>query len=104
MRWLVALGVFAPLIWPDAAHAASPLPGASLSWPWALPFLGILLTIALGPLLFPRLWHRHYGKFAFAWGALAIVPIAALFDVATATAALAHALLGEYESFIVLLF
>jgi Na+/H+ antiporter NhaD/arsenite permease-like protein len=86
-----------------SAHAAA-LDGAALPWPWALPFVGILLTIAAGPLLFPRLWHNHYGKLAFAWGALAIVPIAALYDVPTATAAFVHALLGEYLSFIVLLF
>jgi len=34
------------------------------------PFVGILLTIATGPLLFPRLWHHHYGKLAFVWSAL----------------------------------
>ena len=62
------------------------------------------LTIAAGPLLFPRIWHDHYGKFAFVWGALAIVPIAALYDVPTATAAFVHAVLAEYLSFIVLLF
>lgn len=85
------------------AHAAA-LDGASLRWPWVLPFLGILITIAAGPLLFPRLWHRHYGKLAFMWGALAIVPIAALYDVPTAQAAFAHAVFGEYMSFIVVLF
>jgi Na+/H+ antiporter NhaD/arsenite permease-like protein len=88
---------------PSAAYAAA-LDGTALRWPWALPFIGILLTIAAGPLLFPRLWHHHYGKFAFAWAALAIVPIAALYDVPTATAAFVHALLAEYLSFIVLLF
>lgn len=91
------------MIVPDFAHAAA-LDGTALSWPWALPFVGILLTIAAGPLLFPRFWHRHYGKIAFVWGSLAIVPIAALFDVPTAIAAFAHALFGEYLSFIVLLF
>ena len=99
----VPLLILIATIAPDAAHAAA-LDGAALRWPWALPFIGILLTIAAGPLLFPRLWHRHYGKMAFAWGALAIVPIAALYDVPTATAAFVHALLGEYLSFIVLLF
>src|SRR5262245_1239087 len=88
---------------PAAADAAA-LDGAGMRWPWALPFVGILITIAAGPLLFPRLWHHHYGKFAFIWGALAIVPIAALYDVPTATAAFVHALLAEYLSFIVLLF
>src|SRR5262245_44360553 len=88
---------------PDAAHAAA-LDGAALRWPWALPFLGILLTIATGPLLFPRIWHHHYGKLAFMWAALTIVPIAALYDIPTAVQAIVHALVGEYMSFIVLLF
>ena len=99
----VLLLTFVALILPEAAHAAA-LDGAALRWTWALPFIGILLTIAAGPLLFPRLWHHHYGKFAFVWGTLAIVPIAALYDVPTATAAFVHALLAEYLSFIVLLF
>ena len=53
---------------PDHAFAGPVLDGTALRWPWALPFLGILLTIATGPLLFPRLWHHHYGKLAFVWG------------------------------------
>jgi Na+/H+ antiporter NhaD/arsenite permease-like protein len=85
------------------AHAAA-LDGAQLGWPWALPFLGILLTIATGPLLFPHIWHRHYGKLAFAWGALTLTPMAALYGLPTAVAALVHALFAEYMSFIVLLF
>jgi len=91
------------LLEPDPAHAAT-LNGAQLSWPWTLPFIGLLLTIAAGPLLFPRLWRRHYGKFAFVWGTLTLAPMAALFDGPTALAALAHAALAEYLNFIVLLF
>ncbi len=89
---------------PDAAHAASALDGAALPWPWALPFVGILATIAIGPLLFPHLWHRHYGKFAFVWGTLAVVPLAALYGIPAARAVFVHAMLAEYLSFIVLLF
>jgi len=46
-------GAFAAilLIVPDVAHAATGLDGAALRWPWALPFIGILVTIAIGPLL-----------------------------------------------------
>jgi Na+/H+ antiporter NhaD/arsenite permease-like protein len=88
---------------PDLAHAAT-LDGATLRWPWALPFAGILLTIATGPLLFPKIWHRHYGKLAFAWGTLVLAPMAALYDLPTALAQLVHAIAGEYMSFIVLLF
>jgi Na+/H+ antiporter NhaD/arsenite permease-like protein len=99
----VALLVLLLGLAPSAAHAAA-LDGAQLGWPWALPFIGILLTIATGPLLFPRIWHRHYGKLAFAWATLTLAPLAALHGAPTALAALVHALFGEYMSFIVLLF
>jgi Na+/H+ antiporter NhaD/arsenite permease-like protein len=89
---------------PDPAHAAAALDGASLGWPWALPFVGILVTIATGPLLFKRFWHRHYGKLAFAWCALTLLPLAAVYGAPAAAMALTHALLAEYLSFIVLLF
>src|SRR5438445_9756889 len=98
------LGALLLAVIPDVALAAPALDGAALPWPWALPFAGILLTIATGPLLFPRLWHHHYGKLAFVWGTLALAPMAALYDVPTALAALVHALLAEYLDFIVVLF
>ncbi len=89
---------------PDDAFAGPVLDGTALRWPWALPFIGILLTIATGPLLFPRLWHHHYGKLAFVWSALTLAPLAALHGAPAAFAAFVHAMLAEYLSFIVLLF
>jgi Na+/H+ antiporter NhaD/arsenite permease-like protein len=91
------------LLLPAPAHAAA-LDGATLRWPWALPFIGILLTIAAGPQLFPRVWHHHYGKLAFVWSVLAVVPLAALYGAPVALAAFVHTMLAEYLSFIVLLF
>src|SRR5262245_47874512 len=89
---------------PGAALAAPALDGTTLRWPWALPFIGILLTIASGPLFFPRLWHRHYGKLAFVWATLTMAPMAALYGTPVALAAFLHEMLSEYLSFIVLLF
>jgi Na+/H+ antiporter NhaD/arsenite permease-like protein len=91
------------LVFPGVAQAAS-IDGAALNWPWALPFAGILLSIALGPLLFRNFWHHHYGKFSFVWATLALTPMAALHGVDTALAALVHALLGDYLGFIAILF
>ena len=99
-----AVLVLAALLAPEQAQAAIPLDGAALRWPWALPFLGILLTIATGPLLFPRLWHHHYGKLAFAWTVLTLAPLAAFHGISNTAAAFVHAVLAEYLSFIVLLF
>jgi Na+/H+ antiporter NhaD/arsenite permease-like protein len=93
----------AVLVLATPVEAATSLDGTTLGWPWALPFVGLLLTIAIGPLALPRLWHRHYGKLAFAWAALAIVPLAALRDTPTAVAAFLHTMLANYLSFIALL-
>jgi len=100
-RFIVLLTVVA--LSSTAADAAT-LDGATISWPWALPFIGILATIALGPLAFARFWHRHYGKLAFVWATLTLAPMAALRGADTALAALAHALLGDYLGFIAILF
>jgi Na+/H+ antiporter NhaD/arsenite permease-like protein len=102
-RRFLALTALVVLIAPASAHAA-PLDGAALRWPWALPFIGILMTIAIAPLLVPKFWQRHYGKLAFVWAALAVVPLAALYDLPTALAAVLHTMLADYMSFIVLLF
>ncbi len=103
-RRLLALTLFLLLLLlPDLAHAAT-LDGTTLRWPWALPFAGMLLTIATGPLLFPRVWHRHYGKLAFLWSALTVAPLAAVYGPPAALHAFAHTMLAEYLSFIMLLF
>ncbi len=96
----IALLIF---VAPATAQAA-PLDGSALTWPWALPFVGNLLTIAVAPLLAPKFWQRHYGKLAFMWAALAVAPLAALYDLPTALAAFLHTMLADYMSFIVLLF
>jgi Na+/H+ antiporter NhaD/arsenite permease-like protein len=84
------------------AHAAA-LTDIAWPWPWALPFAGLLLSIALGPLVAPRLWHAHYGKIAFMWSTLVMAPLAALHGLPVALVAFAHAAVGEYLSFIILL-
>ena len=101
MRMLRTIAFAVTLATP--AHAAS-LDGATMSWPWALPFAGLLLTIAAGPTLFAAIWHAHYGKIAGLWAALALVPIAIVYGLVAAAEALTHALLGEFLSFIVVLF
>ncbi len=87
---------------PQAAFAAE-LDGASLSVLWALPFAGILLSIALFPLLASHFWEHHQGKIAAFWGLLVLAPMAALLGPGTAVQALAHTALLEYIPFILLL-
>ncbi|MGI8527770.1 MAG: sodium:proton antiporter [Pseudolabrys sp.] len=97
------LAALVAILIPNAAEAAT-IDGAAMQWPWALPFLGLLLCIATGPLLFARVWHSHYGKIAFGWTALTLIPLAVVFGAPAALAALVHAAVAEYLSFIILLF
>ncbi|WP_179402557.1 sodium:proton antiporter [Burkholderia guangdongensis] len=93
---------FAAMPAPAFASAATP-DGAALSALWGVPFAGILLSIALFPLVAPLLWHRHFGKIAAAWALAFLVPFAAAFGAAAALGTLVHALVDEYVPFIVLL-
>ena len=70
---------------------------------WIVPFIGILLSIAIMPLLMPRLWHHHFGKVAAAWAAVFIVPYAILHGVPAAAYEVLHLMLLDYIPFIVLL-
>ena len=90
------------LAWPGWSRAAG-FEGSQLSALWALPFVGMLLSIAVMPLLLPRFWHAHYGKVSAAWALAFLLPFALIYGGGTAAASLVHALLAEYIPFIVLL-
>ncbi|MDO9218608.1 MAG: sodium:proton antiporter, partial [Lacisediminimonas sp.] len=87
---------------PSWAFAAE-LDGKGLSILWAVPFAGLLLSIALGPLLFPFKWHPHYGKITFGWAAAFLLPCALLFGFGTAAGSVVHASTAEFIPFIILI-
>lgn len=93
-----------PLTAQAAAPGAPVIDGASLSPLWALPFAGMLLSIALFPLLAGHFWHHHYGKVALFWGLAFLVPFAALHGPNLTAHEVVHAALLEYIPFIILLF
>ena len=67
-----------------------------------LPFAGVLLSIALVPMIAPIFWHRHFPKIALGWGLLFAVPFLFVYR-GEALYELTHVLLGEYVPFIILL-
>lgn len=87
---------------PALVHAAE-LEGQGLAWWWGIPFAGLLLSIALLPLIAPLFWHHHFGKIALAWALAFLVPCAAVFGTGTAVAGAVHAFLAEYIPFIILI-
>ncbi|WP_374668874.1 sodium:proton antiporter [Ramlibacter sp.] len=95
---LLALGLLAP-----GLAAAADFDASRLSPLWGVPFAGILLSIALLPLLAPKFWHHHFGKVAAGWALAFIVPFAIQFGPALTGVTLLHVMLGEYIPFVILL-
>lgn len=99
----LAAGLTLALGWSSVA-AASELDGAQLS-PWmGLPFVAILLSIALLPILAGDLWGRHFGKITAGWTLLFLLPFGYRFGPGATLELSAHVLIGEYLPFIILLF
>ncbi len=82
-------------------HAGGDL-GTSLSLWWVLPFAGILLSIALFPLLAPHFWHHHYPKVSAFWALVMAVPFV-FFYKGVAIHDIAHIYIIDYIPFIILL-
>lgn len=98
----IALAVSAsPVI---AAEQAAHIDGAALSALWVVPFVGLLLSIAILPLAAPDLWHHHYGKIAAAWAAAFLVPSAVGIGMPATLYEVMHTIILEYVPFLILLF
>src|SRR5512139_3836863 len=67
-----------------------------------LPFAGMLLSIALFPLLAPGFWHHHYKKVAVAWALVFFAPFFVQYHVLAAIR-LMEVLLVDYVPFLILL-
>ena len=81
-------------------HGASPT-GLLPLWT-AIPFAGILLSIALGPLIAPHFWHHHFPKISAMWALLFAVPFL-IWNAREAFGEILHIYFLDYFPFIILL-
>jgi len=95
---LVMMALGAPVMAADGA----PL-GEELGLLWTVPFAGILLSIALFPLLAPHFWHHHFGKIALFWALLFLVPFTISKGLGKALDEVLHVYVLEFIPFIILL-
>ena len=101
-RMFGAIVALFAILWSEPSLAAT-LDGRELGFVWALPFIGILLSIALGPLLAAHTWEHHQGKIAAGWALLTAVPLWFIAGPSAASHAFVHTVLSEYIPFILLL-
>ena len=76
--------------------------GAILPLWSALPFAGILLSIALMPLIVPRFWHHHFPKVSAFWAIVFALPFLFFFG-RVAVHEILHIIITDYIPFILLL-
>lgn len=81
--------------------ADSVLQGASLAPWWGVPFAGLLLSIALLPLITPSLWHHHFGKIVALWVLMMLAPLTFFYGTHAAVQLSLHAMLDEFIPFII---
>lgn len=79
------------------------LDGGALGLAWAAPFAGLLLSIAVMPLVAPAFWHHHFGKIAAGWTAALLLPFTLAFGAGATGGVLLHTLVEEYLPFTILL-
>ncbi len=70
---------------------------------WSIiPFVGILLSIAIFPLVAEHFWHHHFGKISAFWALLLAIPFIYAYQ-GEAVHEILHVYLLEYIPFIILL-
>ena len=70
---------------------------------WVIPFIGILLSIAVFPLVAPLFWHKHFGKISTFWTVLLLGPLLFKEGIEIVLYEVLHVTLLEYIPFIILL-
>ena len=104
--FFVSLLIFLLLLGTVSAYAAEAghgFDGSKLSLVWIIPFVGILLSIAIFPLIAADFWHHNYGRISFFWALAFLVPFAYQYSVSVSIDELLHTLLLEYIPFIILI-
>ncbi len=105
MRRIITAAALAAFGATDALAAeAHGIQGAGLSVLWILPFAGMLLSIALLPLLASHFWEHHFGKIAAFWSVVLGLPGLFAFGPWVVAYELSHTVFFEYLPFIILLF
>lgn len=87
----------------EASEAQGMLDGSRLSLWWALPFLGMLLSLALLPIVAPRLWHHHYGKIAAVWGGCTVASIFMTHELEVLWLSVGNTMIHHYIPFVIMI-
>ncbi len=92
---------FTSTCWAAKAEHAVEL-GTKLPLWSTIPFAGILLSIAIFPLVAPEFWHHHYPKVSAFWAIIVAIPLIYVYK-GVAIHEILHIYIADYIPFIILL-
>lgn len=98
------LGVLAFSVTAMAESPAGETGTAVPSLLYCIPFAGILLCIALFPLVMPTWWEEHQAPVVLAWSLAFVVPFVMGFGAHHTAEVVLECIINDYLTFIVLLF
>ena len=109
--FLLLLSIVFVLVQPSVGWAAGNdvvdqslhLDGTNMTLYWIIPFIGLLLSIAIMPLAVPLFWHHYYGTVAGFWVLTFIVPFTFSYGINVALYEVLHILFVDYIPFIILI-
>jgi len=108
LKYIYLLFLFPIQLFGESGEGSNHFPhldGSILTIYWVIPFAGILLSIAIFPLVAPHFWHKNFGKVSLFWTISLLIPLlfsqhigfnVTLYEVL-------HVGLLEYVPFIILL-
>ena len=92
------------LAWPTGVWAAGGETTASVPIWLCIPFAGLLLCIAIMPLIKAEWWEAHQPHVVLMWIILMVVPFAVVYGVGDAAETVLDCIINDYLTFIILLF
>jgi Na+/H+ antiporter NhaD/arsenite permease-like protein len=70
---------------------------------WGLPFLGLLLSIAVCPVFWPDAWEQNYDRIVAFWIAITVIPLIYVRGWSDSFHDILHVLMSEYMPFMLTL-
>lgn len=88
---------------PALAEGQFTMGGSSLSFWWGVPFVLVLGSLALFPLVLPKIWHPHYGKILGLYTSGILVPLFLIKGWQTTIVAVTEIIAHHYLPFLCLI-
>jgi len=104
LKYLILFLMPSLVLTADVGYGSAPhLNGEELAIFWVIPFVGILLSIAVFPLVANHFWHHNFGKVSLFWAVSLVLPFLIVQGLEITIYELLHVGLLEYVPFIILL-